>query len=480
MKPLFFILICFISSLLIAQNDSSNIKTTPKDTIHIVKKGDTFARDLASQAWIQPIKWKLNKTGDRFIQFGGYLQLLATGWQNNPNTTIGAPFGESTSKPYDYNVGLRRVRLNFNATFSPRWTALICLGINNFWASNFANNIPSPQILDALVGFKAFDWLQFSFGLSQEGFTRVSGYSASGSIFDDKGAATPDVNITDDLLRQWGVYIHGNIKRFNYRTSFTKPFLVAGTSNTLPITVFNGDAQFAYNNSSVEMKGYFTYNFWDIDPSGIQGISLKTNNLGSKKILNIGAGIMYRSKATAIGTITETNGVKDSSLSYHKILHFSADFLLDLPLHKYQNDVLTIYSVYLNYNFGKNYLKTSGLYAPTYDRLRSSSLYAGNIEPILGTGNIWQTQIAYLLPKNCWFKGAGQIQVGGFYTLLSLEAMRSLIHKFDAILNFYFTSNLKFSLVYSARPIFGVANTNDYKKQNGIKGQLIVQAQMNF
>ncbi|MGL6022491.1 MAG: hypothetical protein ACRC0A_05250 [Chitinophagaceae bacterium] len=472
MRIVFSLLISLIYAILIAQDD------TISQNIIVIKK-DTIAHDLSSQSWIQPIKWKLNKNGDRFIKFGGYIEILATAWQNNPHTTIGAPFGQSTPKPYDYNIGLRRVRLSFNATLSPRWSSLICFGVNNFWATHFSNNFPSNQILDALIHFKAYNWLQFSFGLSQDAFSRVSGYSPTGSIFDDKGVAMPDVNITDDLLRQWGIFIHGNIKRFNYRTSFTKPFLVTGTTNVVPIIKFDNNAHFAYNPSSIEMKGYFTYNFWDIDPSDIQGIALKTNHLGRKKILTIGTGIMYRSKGSATGTSI------DSSLIYNNILHFSADFFLDLPFNKYQNDVLTIYSLYLNYNFGKNYLKTGSLYSysPTYtdNHIQSASLYTGNTEPILGTGHIWQTQIAYLFPKKWWFKNAGQIQLGTFYTLLNLQALNSLIHKFDAILNFYFTSNLKFSLVYSTRPIFGGVSTHDnYKKQDGNKGQLIFQTQVKF
>lgn len=471
---------------------------TTKPIVKGIKKTDSIAEGVVSKPWIQPIKWNLSKSGDKFIQFGGYVQVFAGGWSNNPGTTVGANTAISnlSEKKLDYNVGLRRVRLNFNTTFSPRWTTLLSFGFNNYYATTVATAAPSLQILDALINFKALDGLNIAFGTTQDGFTRLTGYSASGSIFDDEGIAQPEVNITDNLLRQFGVFINGNIKRFNYRTAFLRPFLFNSTTNyETPIGGLvrapNGQqaSQLAYNTTSIEMKGYFTWDFWDIDPAGIPGISLKTNNLGAKKILNLGVGIMYRNRATATyKDPTMVGGAfADSSLVYRDMIHFSADFLLDLPLNRAQNEVFTLYSIFANYNFGPNYFRTTNLYGFTgnsrYNASSSHSLYAGNTEPLLGTGNAWETQIAYLLPKKWWFKKAGQVQVGMFYSLLDLEAFNHhLIHRIDALLNFYFASNLKVGLIYHARPLFtkNISDLNAQTIQRGFGNQLSLMVQFQW
>ncbi|MFP3599710.1 porin, partial [Chryseobacterium sp. SIMBA_029] len=81
-----------------------------------------------------------------------------------------------------------------------------------------------------------------------------------------------------------------------------------------------------------------------------------------------------------------------------------ADVYSELPLGNKNKEMgLTLYSVYYHYNYGPNYLRVSGLLNPGTPDAQFTGQKAlegaGNNRVLMGTGNIWFSQVGFVLPK---------------------------------------------------------------------------------
>jgi hypothetical protein len=281
----------------------------------------------------------------------------------------------------------------------------------------------------------------------------------------------PLVENSDQFVRQFGFYAKGKLGKLNYSTSVNKPF---ATNLTPTADAIKGRVAVDNNgNARPAVQGYFDYQFFDQE-ANVLPFRVGTY-VGTKKVFNIGAGFYHQSKGTKSVDATGT-------LEQHDINLFGADVFADLPIGaKSKNMALTAYSVYYDYNFGPNYIRTTGIMNPAsgFDPAVAAANRplngAGNNRFFVGTGNIWYTQAGLLLPKG---KG-GKMRVQPFaaYTWKKLDYLDNVGSYYDFGANFFLDGhNAKITPQYSTRPMYYLRDGKRVK--DGTRGEFILQLQI--
>ena len=139
----------------------------------------------------------------------------------------------------------------------------------------------------------------------------------------------------------------------------------------------------------------------------------------------------------------------------HDLLLLATDLFIEQPLKN--NASFTFYSVWYNYDFGPNYLKSGGLVNNgTGGFIDGQPLLqgGGNAEWSHGTGDIFHAEAGYLLPDMKWLNGK-KLQFFGGYTYKDLEALACNLNNFDFGFNYFiFGNNVKCGMQYSLRPVY--------------------------
>lgn len=414
---------------------------------------------------IGSLKINFDPSGQKYMQIGIWNQTWLRYIDNNPGTLVN---GEPERGTYD--AGIRRMRISTLAQLSPKFLMFYQIGFNNqtfisgggsgtgaqgngkkatvFFHDAYGEYTLIPE-LDTETKKKNNFSLYLGAGLhSWNGVSRLTNASSSKMLTADLPVYNfPTIEISDQMSRQFGVFVHGSYKKFTYRMNVNKPF---ATNNEPKI----GNTAVDNNKGDVSFAGYYSYQFFETESQKTP--FLAGTYLGSKKILNIGAGF-YSSKN---GTKTQpSEGVYEN----HDIRVLGVDIFSELPLT--DDTYLSVYSVYYNYQFGPNYLRTTALLNPgTPDPSYTGQTAlegAGNGRVLLGTGSIWHTQLAYMLPR---FSKSVQIQPYITYARKSMEALNETGNYYDFGTNFYFVGhNAKVSLQYSSRPLYDTETKTVFK-----------------
>jgi hypothetical protein len=273
-----------------------------------------------------------------------------------------------------------------------------------------------------------------------------------------------NIEATDQFARQLGIYAKGQLGKLDYRVHINKPF--AFGSSLASVTSAN-----AVNviNENWSTGGYLNYMIWDKE-SNVLPYFVGTY-LGNKKVFNIGAGWYHHKGATA-SRASVTDSVKE-----HNQTNLGVDVYLDLPLNKTKGTALNVYSVFYNYDFGKNYLRNVGILnlhgatQPVAANADASWAGGGNLQPTIGTGNIWYTQVGYLLPK---LKNGTAFMPYATFTQKNFDRIGKASGQYDLGMNYFINGhNAKITLQYSSRPVYKTVNGNP--ERNGSKGEFILQ-----
>jgi hypothetical protein len=265
----------------------------------------------------------------------------------------------------------------------------------------------------------------------------------------------PTIEISDQLTRMFGIFAKGNLGKVGYRVSVNKPFMTS-----IKPTV-GGPAVDNNKGNLLSYNGYFNYQFFEKDENTTA--FLAGSYYGKKKVFNIGAGFLYSPNSTMT---QPTPGVFES----HAIAAFGADVYLDLPIGSKQGMSLTFYSVFYNYNFGKDYIRTTGVMNPgtmdtTFTGIRALEGF-GSARNLLGTGNIWYTQAGFILPK---FSEKLRLQPYLAYTWKDLQALNQPGHYYNVGVNLLFLGNhAKISLEYSSRALYTTSTKTVFKRAGEI------------
>jgi len=220
-------------------------------------------------------------------------------------------------------------------------------------------------------------------------------------------------------------------------------------------------------------QGYFKYMFWDKE-SNLLPFEVGSY-LGSKKVLNIGAGFYTHPDATAM----RTSGVATAdSITRFTQNVFGADVFLDMPLNKEKGTAVSALLTYYNMDFGQNYLRNVGILNehPTSPASTPNSFAGGgNAQPLIGTGNIVYAQVGYLLPKKTL--KVGQLMPYATVTYKDFERLADPSTQFGLGLNWLTTGhNAKITAEYQTRPVYKTNTATGAVERNGSAGQIIIQS----
>jgi hypothetical protein len=420
------------------------------------------------------LRIKFDADGSKYLKINIWSQTWVRDIENNPGTAV-----NGNPESHTLDAGFRRMRIQMFGQMSPRFLLMLQMGANN---QSFATGGGSGtgangtgkraqfyfhdaygqfNILQEKNAFTKKDnkvSLAVGVGLhSWAGVSRITNASTISILTADLPIFNwPTIEIADQLTRMFGVYGKGNIGKLGYRVSINKPFLTA----TAP--VLGGPAVDNNKGNKLSYNGYFSYQFFDKDE--ISSAFLAGSYYGKKRVLNIGAGFLNSPNSTM------TQPEKGVFKSY-PIQTYGADIFYDAPVGNRKKDmVFTFYSVWYNYDFGPDYIRTTAVMNPgtadtSFTGTKAMEGY-GSARFLMGTGNIWYTQTAFLLPR---FSSKIRIQPYLIYTLKDLKALNQPGHYYNVGANFLFEgNNAKISLEYGSRPLYQASDKKVFSRAGEI------------
>ena len=316
---------------------------------------------LGSSLWAQekqetdhsykPLTVKLSDDGSKYVRIILWHQM----WLETSNLS-----DKSVKK--NANFSIRRSRFLAYAQVSPRFLILTHWGLNNLNASNLSklgNDNDAPQLFlhDAWTEFKVTDQLYLGGGLHYwNGLTRLASQSTLNFMTLDQSRPFVhwhSLGYTDQFARHLGIYAKGQVGKFEYRLAWNqagKNGYEAGTIGEEQRLIYNGvnipdKAGNAVGQHLVE--GYVCYNVWDKESNKLP--YYVGSYLGSKRVLNVGAGFF-----------SHPDGAYDGAKSEHvDVQHFAVDAFLDMPTG--HTGSVTAYASYIHFNYGNDWVgKWSG------------------------------------------------------------------------------------------------------------------------
>ncbi|MGG7551832.1 porin [Chryseobacterium arthrosphaerae] len=462
-----------IISVMLVQNiysqDSTGIKKIPEENVSEKNPLD-----------IGELKIKLNSKGDQWIKLGISSQIWLRSTENNPGTSVNGIPQEQT-----YDAGIRRMRLIIQSQVTPFYSVFLQMGINNqnfisgggsgtgnngagkkapFFFHDAYNELAIIPRNNFQTGKPNKNNLYLGAGLhSWNGVSRLTNASTTKMLAGDIPIFNfPSIEIADQFSRQLGVFVHGEFDRLNYRFSVNKPF----ATNLKPAV--GGPAVDNNQSGKLSYSGYAFYQFFGKETTVTS--FLPGNILAARKVLNIGTGF-YTSKDA-----TQTQP-SENVFESHPANIFGADVYSEIPLGNKNKEMgLTLYSVFYNYNYGPNYLRMSGLLNPgapdpafTGQRALEG---AGNNRVLMGTGNIWFSQVGFVIPK---FSTILKIQSFFNYALKNMKALNQSGSYYDIGTNFYlYGQNARIVVQYSSRPLYDIADKTVFDR----KGEFLLSLQI--
>jgi hypothetical protein len=354
------------------------------------------------------------------------------------------------------DISIRRLRIPISSQITPKIYTFAIFGGNNY---SFKNETFALGVLDLYVEYEFAKFLEVGIGKSGwQGLNRWNIRSSKTLM----GLDTPlftlnSVEKNDDIGRLFGVWVKGQIGNFDYRMAFNRPFAVTN--------VPNGEVNFANNKPRVKTSAYIKYQFFDHE-SNKSAYQIGTY-MQSKKVFNIGTGFQYQEKAMSDGD-AQLEGT-----NFYDINHFAVDSFLNLPL--VNDDAITAYLGFYNYDFGENYIRNVGANNPTTgggDDFNGP----GVAFPMIGTGNTWYMQFGYAFKQTKILSLPVVIQPNMAVQHSNWDVLKDNMIVYDFTVNFMLNGkhDNKLSLGYQHRPIFD-ANTLELKDY---KGMAVIQYQI--
>lgn len=374
--------IFFIALGLFTQGQTPGLRE-PEGELAVPPSKKGWAPDI----WKDGIRLNFNERGTRFLRVTFMGQLWVRHIENNPGTLF---FGEPKKSQTD--ISLRRVRMQFMVQPHERWFIYSQFGINNF---NYATaRKPSFFLHDFTIEYMPVDrYLYIGGGLGSWGTSSRFGASGIGSIMglDIPVYQEPLNDLTDQFVRQLGLYAKGSLHRLNYRVALNKPFAVHKSEGFDAANAIAAYSLFSPRDPKPELAGYLEWNF-------MQQETDKTpykagTHLGSMRVLNLGAGARYQPRAlwhrTAAG-----------DTAYSPMIMGTVDVFAELPFKKDGQTFYNLYGAYTYADFGPGYLRQVGPNGiATGSSLPASPLYGtGNSAPVFGTGHSLYFQGGLLTP----------------------------------------------------------------------------------
>ena len=294
-----------------------------------------------------PIIVELNADGSQYIRLLMWHQM----WMTTNNLS-------QNQSSLQVSPSIRRSRMLAYAQLNPDLLILTHFGLNGLNTSNLTttgNNGDGPQLFlhGAWAEYRINDHLYAGGGLHYwNGLTRLSNQSTLNFMTLDQSrpfVSWHSLGITDQFARHLGMYVKGEIGRFDYRLAWNAPLknnIGGGKDYGIKDSGLSYDG-FNQLDSNGNLKGnniltgYFRYNLLDKESTKLPYMT--GTYLGKKKVLALGAGFFYH-----------PNGMFNASSNLHSdVKHLAVDGYLDVPV---ENGALHAYASYINFDYGDKYV----------------------------------------------------------------------------------------------------------------------------
>jgi len=360
----------------------------------------------------------------------------------------------------DFDVAIRRSRSIFYTYLFDRVFMYTMLG-----SDGITFTMPGKPVVSVYNSQTEYIFLKdkFHLGFGLNTWNGLSRYNncklLEFLVVDNPGFAFPIGGRQDRFGRQLGIYAKGTLSKLHYRVSVVKPFQY-GIPEEGQISEVTDRL-----NSNMAYKGYFSWQF--LDTEGTLMPYMTMNNLGRSKLFNIGGGFYYHPEAM-VQSVADGYDRPD-------IILFAIDAFLDMPLKN--GSAITTYLAYNNYNFGEDYIRSSGkMNISDANAAMALMQGTGNAEWEVGTGQIIRGELGFLLP------GSGmrnRLQPFGAFTYRNFMALDESSLQYDLGINWFLHGhNLKWTLQYSSRPVYKMIDSQYLWDES--KGQLTLQTQIYF
>jgi len=421
----------------------------------------TLSAQLMAQTVPEPgnfVKY-LNEDKSHYIKFNGYAQIWARYTDMNPGSKIDESKVNNTA-----DLSLRRLRLKMTVMPMDNFLFFIQAGTTNL--TNLSNSENAFELLDAYGEYRPNKSINVGFGRSNwKGLTRFASGPSSTLLYDVPLLAIGNVNKTDLTLRNYNIYVKGQLGKLDYRVIVAKPFIPAPSAPLQNISVFNNLAV------KPNISGYLKWEFFEKESNATS--TSAGSYLGKKKVLAVGIGAEYQKDA--LWNLSNQDTVLNS------MSMFSADVFYDTPVNKAKGTAFNIYAGVFRHNYGPNYTRLFGVnnMANGVDAKTASFNGSGNSYPVVGTGNSFILQTGYTLPYFNQQKKDSRL----------MPAVAIQYSKFDRLADPMFTYDLGLSwlmkdhaskLVFNAqsRPIYN--NINNELKATDRKMMYVIMYHLNI
>lgn len=407
------------------------------------------------------LKFYLNEDGSQYLRITGLGQVWIRNTRMNPGSTI-----NGTSSAAYTDISIRRLRFQLYGQLSDRVFFYTQFGQNNF-------NFHSPKyegafFHDAVLEYALVQDNKLSLGGGLTGWSGLARYASPGigSLLALDAPLYQQVTngVNDQFIRKLSIYAKGQIGKLDYRLAVSNPMTVSGS------TAPTGE-RFGFSNDppGLQVQGYLKYMFWDKE-SNTTPYETGTY-LGKKRILTIGAGLIYQPDAM---WAENTSG----ATVYSDMLLAGVDILLDKPLS--EATALTCYAAVTNYDMGSGYIRSIGVNNPATGSSGGGVSGFGNAFPMVGTGRTLYGQLGYLFGNNL-IRAEGKLQPFVAWQFSDYDYLDDPMHMMEAGLNYltHGTQASKLSVVYQSRPVY----TSSSSGQNVVamrKGMTVLQYQVSF
>jgi len=433
---------------------------------------------LPSARFKDGLKIYLNDDSTRYIKATGLAQIWFRYNDNNPGSAI---YG--TPKKETFDIGLRRVRFQTLAQVTKQVFFYTQIGINS--VNSLSARKTGIFFHDATAEYDLYkNYFVLGGGLSGwNGTCRFTSSSVTSILGMDLPIVLETTNdVTDQFVRRLGVYAKGKLGRFDYRLSSANPYPVQNSLSpvqTIPTgtaaTTATNVAYFSAKAPEMNYQGYFMWQFLDKESNQVP--YMIGSYLGKKRVFNIGTGFQYQKDAMAY-----RKSATDTTIRYTPLQQIGADVFFDYYLDKEKQNAVTAYAVFLNYDFGPNYLRNVAIMNSANSTVGISSFNgSGNSLPLYGTGQVVFSQAAYLFKKDLLKKqGTLQPYVSAFYA--NYERLKDPVFVYNIGINWIMSGqNSKISLDYQSRPIFNAnANGDIIETKSARRGMVVLQYQAAF
>ncbi len=360
------------------------------------------------------LKVKLSEDGSKYFRLITWHQMWAT--TQNMATD---PGGMQLSTDFR----LRRSRFLMFAQINKRFLVLTHFGLNNLSTASMdpVGKGAGAQIFmhDAWADFTVIPKvLHVGGGLHYwNGVTRLANQSTLNMLtLDAPGHNWGMIGLSDQFARHLGFFAKGKLGKLDYRLAVNQGlrnnFFAEVDYESLPVN------QAVYNNPNQEGGGkiysaYLNYQF--LDQEGNTLPYMVGSYLGTKRVLNVGAGFFHHEAGASHKTDAGTTEIDD-------VNSFGADVFFDSPIGE-NGQAVTAYASVVKNDWGPN--MTGAPVRP--------ALVGGT-----GSGTISYAQVGYLTPK---FSEKVRVQPYLHYTRRNLDAYEDFDYahssQFGAGLNLY-------------------------------------------